>query len=488
MAFGLTPSYSIVFPIEGYTQEEFLVLAHETLQKLNWNISLSAKDGLEALTPFRRGARNERIRLQIEEGVVTLKSESLGSEMIDWGRNKRNTTNFVSTYDEVRSAIKPEELHEKLLRFNESSDNASDPGLNILSGREDAGKSFFALFIPVKDYFITPILIDLNILVFIVMVASGANIIVPDVQTLIDWGANVRSLTFNGEQWRLFTNIFLHYGILHLLFNMYALLYIGVLLEPRLGRWRFLTAYIITGLVASLMSAYWHENTASAGASGAIFGMYGVFFSMLTTNLINKEQRKAFMASIGVFIGYNLINGLKGGIDNAAHIGGLVSGVLIGYTFYPALKSDKNWKTNLALPAICCIVLLVVSSWACTKVSNDMVVYEEKMKSFAAIERQALKFYEMPQSSSREEYLAELKNRGLHLWNKDRDLMLEMDKLDLPKEIHKRNKSIIAYCDLRIKSYELIYRYIEEDNSAYKSQIEQYNSSIDSLIKSLNAK
>jgi len=63
-----------------------------------------------------------------------------------------------------------------------------------------------------------------------------------------------------------------------------------------------------------------------------------------------------------------------------------------------------------------------------------------------------------------------------------------MDKLDLPKEIHKRNKSIIAYCDLRIKSYELIYRYIEEDNSAYKSQIEQYNSSIDSLIKSLNAK
>jgi len=102
--------------------------------------------------------------------------------------------------------------------------------------------------------------------------------------------------------------------------NMYALLYISLLLEPHLGRTRFLTVYLLTGLTASLASLWWHNLTISAGASGAIFGMYGVFLSMHTTNLIEKSARKALLTSIAVFVGYNILNGLKpnSGIDNAA--------------------------------------------------------------------------------------------------------------------------------------------------------------------------
>ena len=123
----------------------------------------------------------------------------------------------------------------------------------------------------------------------------------------------------------MITNCFLHIGILHLAFKMYALIFIGVLLEPYLGKLRFAVAYLLTGVFASVASLYWHDHTVSAGASGAIFGMYGVFLAMLTTNLIPKSVRKGLLASIGLFVAYNLLYGLKGwGIDaNAAHIGGL---------------------------------------------------------------------------------------------------------------------------------------------------------------------
>ena len=70
--------------------------------------------------------------------------------------------------------------------------------------------------------------------------------------------------------------------------------------------------------------------------------MYGVFLAMLTTNIVDKAVRQNLLASIGIFVMYNLLNGLKGGIDNAAHIGGLISGLIIGFAFLPSLKQSQN--------------------------------------------------------------------------------------------------------------------------------------------------
>ena len=70
--------------------------------------------------------------------------------------------------------------------------------------------------------------------------------------------------------------------------------------------------------------------------------MYGVFLAMLTTNFIEKTTRKALLTSIGVFVGYNLLNGMKDGIDNAAHIGGLMAGLVIGFAFVPSLKNQTK--------------------------------------------------------------------------------------------------------------------------------------------------
>jgi rhomboid protease GluP len=266
---------------------------------------------------------------------------------------------------------------------------------------------------------------------------------------------------------------------------MYALLYIGILLEPRLGTWRFTVAYIVSGIIGSVTSLYLHANTISAGASGAIFGMYGLFLAMLTTNLIVKSQRKAFMTSIGIFVIYNLVNGMKGGIDNAAHMGGLLSGIALGYSFCPGVKDAENKKLNYGLPFLLIIALFVFSSWEIKRIPNDIVTYDNKMKSFSSMESQALEVYRMPENTPKEKLLSEIKERSLYYWNEDKELVTSLDKLDLPDEIHERNKELIVYCDLRIRFTEFLYKSVEEGTHSYDGQLQHYAKSIDSVMKIL---
>jgi rhomboid protease GluP len=266
-------------------------------------------------------------------------------------------------------------------------------------------------------------------------------------------------------------------------------LYIGILLEPRLGSWRFGITYIITGIIASVTSLYVHDTTISAGASGAIFGMYGVFLAMLTTSLIEKTTRKALLTSIAIFVGYNLLNGLKGGIDNAAHIGGLVSGIFIGYSFYPGLTKPDDKKLAFGLPIILIVSLLVFSSWAYSKIPKDIISYQDGMKKFSMIERRALHIYDKERQAStplsHDELLAELKDTGLVYWQAGKQLILKLDSLHIPSNLHERNGKLIAYCDLRINCFQLMYNSIKDTTEAYNTQINDYNYSIDSLIKTL---
>ena len=129
---------------------------------------------------------------------------------------------------------------------------------------------------------------------------------------------------------------------MHLVANIYGLLFVGIFLEPRIGKVKFAVIYIITGILASISSLWWHDSTVSVGASGAIFGLYGLFLALLLTKVYTKEFSKALLLGTLIFIGFNLIMGLTGGIDNAAHIGGLVSGFVIGIFISPQLKVDSN--------------------------------------------------------------------------------------------------------------------------------------------------
>ncbi len=192
-----------------------------------------------------------------------------------------------------------------------------------------------SLPLPLHKPFFTYILLGLIIIVFIAMTLAGGS---QSTEVLITFGANVGILIMRGETWRLFTSMFLHIGLMHLLFNAYALFIFGLEMERLYGPDRFITIYILSGLFGSLASfALRGPQVLSAGASGAIFGVIGMNLAFF---LLHRETFGSFgqqrMMNTVIIIVINLVLGFTAsGIDNNAHIGGLIAGFLLGYGLAP---------------------------------------------------------------------------------------------------------------------------------------------------------
>ncbi len=214
-------------------------------------------------------------------------------------------------------------------------------GLKIKSFWYNSNNLLYYL-IPKDDHFATSIVLDLTILVFVAMLFSGIHPISPSGSELLEWGANRRFETTNGAWWRLFTSMFVHGGIMHLILNISGLVIAAVFIEPKLGRTNYFILYILSGLFGSLASIYWYTNTISVGASGAIFGLYGAILSLVLTNAYSPTEKKGTLIIIGIYAGINLLWGLKGGVDNAAHIGGLLSGAVVGIILYKLKQRKKS--------------------------------------------------------------------------------------------------------------------------------------------------
>lgn len=205
-----------------------------------------------------------------------------------------------------------------------------------------------SLIKPREGYFVTPILMWLNVGLFIAMIVSGLGFISFAPVDLMNWGANYGPVTRNNEWWRLLSSMFLHGGVMHVIANMYALMFVGIFLEPFLGKAKFLGVYLLAGLAGSIASIWWYEATVSVGASGAIFGLYGFLLAAILTKTLPAGLGKALMISTVFFVGFNLLMGLTGGIDNAAHIGGLLIGFVCGLAMCPAIKRTLEIRNEEA--------------------------------------------------------------------------------------------------------------------------------------------
>jgi conserved hypothetical protein len=194
-----------------------------------------------------------------------------------------------------------------------------------------------------KKPIVTYSLIFICILVFILMYVLGNGS--TDNYTLLIFGANVDTLTKNGDYYRLFTSMFLHIGILHLLCNMYSLYIIGKEVENVFGKVKYLIIYLLSGIAGSILSLAFNHNTICAGASGAIFGLLGalLYFGYYYRTYLGATLTRSIIPVIVL----NLIIGFtSSGIDNAAHIGGLVGGILIAMAVGVPDKSNNNNKIN----------------------------------------------------------------------------------------------------------------------------------------------
>jgi membrane associated rhomboid family serine protease/cytochrome c-type biogenesis protein CcmH/NrfG len=181
---------------------------------------------------------------------------------------------------------------------------------------------------------LTQIFFGINVAVYLGMVlASGSPFQEFSGAELVQWGANAGARTISGEWWRLLTCVFIHGGLLHIAFNMWCLWDLGALSESLYGRWTFGALYLICGLGASLASVTWNVHVLSVGASGAIFGLAGALIAAFKLGefSVPRAALSGTMRSLLVFVGFNLIFGAASGVtDNAAHVGGLVTGLILG--------------------------------------------------------------------------------------------------------------------------------------------------------------
>jgi membrane associated rhomboid family serine protease/Flp pilus assembly protein TadD len=209
---------------------------------------------------------------------------------------------------------------------------------------------------------LTQILFGANIAVFLAMAFASSAVIDFPGQTLVSFGANFGPYTLSGDWWRLLTYMFLHGGILHIAFNMWCLWDLGALAESLYGRWTFAAIYLITGIAGGLASVGWNPGVLSVGASGAIFGLAGALIASFYLGEFSLPSVAigGTLRSLLIFAGFNLFfGGMFGGIDNACHIGGLVSGLILGALI--ARVAPDYAKPMRRAGVILFVVLLVAS-------------------------------------------------------------------------------------------------------------------------------
>lgn len=211
-----------------------------------------------------------------------------------------------------------------------------------------------------SDVYVTLILVAINVLLFVIMIVSGVDFILPEANDLIRWGANYNPLTTGGDWWRLLSSSYIHIGVFHILINMYMLWSIGKIVERHTGSFAFLVLYVSTGVIGSSVSLIFNPDQISAGASGAVFGIFGYLCFVLRSNASAIDFGQNFRQIIIVLV-LNLIIGLfHDGIDLAAHVGGFVTGVISG--LFIAGKRDSKFSGKQRERIVIFAVLTIAST------------------------------------------------------------------------------------------------------------------------------
>jgi rhomboid protease GluP len=199
---------------------------------------------------------------------------------------------------------------------------------------------------------VTPAIIGINVAVFVLMVAAGANLVAGDARVALRFGSDYGPLTWGGQPWRLVTANFIHFGLIHIAFNMYALYNGGLWTERLYGSARFAMIYLLSGLSGSVVSGWWEPMRNSAGASGAVFGVYGallVFFWRRADDIPRDLLKDVRSGAISLCV-YSLAMGaVMPFVDNAAHVGGLLGGAAAGFflvrPFEPGARGNPDpWR------------------------------------------------------------------------------------------------------------------------------------------------
>jgi len=222
---------------------------------------------------------------------------------------------------------------------------------------------------------ITTTLVGMNVAVFVAMALTGVSPVEPSIPQLLKWGANWGPLSLGAEPWRVLASNYIHGGIIHIALNMWCLWNLGFLAERVFDPWTYVLTYTTCGLAGSLASLWWHPLAVGVGASGAIFGLAGALIAALYLGHlpISTQAMQGTLKSLLTFAGYNLFFGaVARGIDNSAHIGGLLAGLALGAVLAKHLieppEIRDGWRRAVFIAAA---VVLVLAFMAVKHVSGN---------------------------------------------------------------------------------------------------------------------
>lgn len=441
-----------------------MAAAFQVLSEDDWIISAISETGIRAMRTTESGI-SEGCDLVMSDGALSCFSTSLDDEqarlLVQKVLDKFRTSDFNL-------------LQQAFIKFVQ----------HISDHPEFKNPYTFVLF---KTHRVTTTLILINTLVFILMLIKGVHFFDPDTEDIIHWGGNWGPLVLGEHQyWRLITSVFVHIGILHIAMNMYALYFIGLLLEEFVGSKWFLASYLICGIGASAASSFMHSDLVSAGASGAIFGMFGLFLSLLLIKAVDKSVSQTMLKTIAIYIGYSLLMGLRGGVDNAAHVGGLICGILLGLSWKSLNPLVLDIRKFLPRFAGVSLFILLLSGFLIESAPQANSVWINTYEKFSELEMEAMHLYDYPKETDGSVYVQFIQDTGLPDWRLAQKLLLETDTIELNNDQLLVRRQLLRYTDLRIESYEkMILAFIEDSDDKW-AEVENINLRIEEKLKEIN--
>jgi rhomboid protease GluP len=496
MGWGISQRKTAVVPLNDYDTDHYLTLLYHAFKNLGWRIGYFNRDGIIGYTNISWQSYAEEVSVRIVNNTAIIKSECVGYQFFftDYGKNEKNLELLYGeiTYAEYHLQQNLQETTQELIDNIPDNQfiNLNNPPL----GYKEKLHGFLSVFNPKPGYTITPILVLANILIYIISTAViVAMFLVLNIRAAhhpvegitarwediyLSLGFSGRTQVLNGQVWRLITNTFLHFSISHIAGNMIVLIYIGSLIEGKLGRWNYLFIYLFTGVCASITSVTWYDHGIAAGASGAIFGLFGVLLALLSTDFYETNTRRALLISTTIFIAYSIIP-IGRQVDHAAHFGGLVAGYIFGWIAYMGLKYKKG---NLAMG--CAIAFTVIYTSLCiwlTPVYQLKEFNQLSDKTNSILVELSNDFYRTT-DLSRKQRLVLLNTKTLREIDTLAIIGKKMDKLTLPdkqKQVAAIKSKIIQQ---ECKLYTLVYKEFAENNrQKYRDEISKITDKINDL-------
>jgi rhomboid protease GluP len=219
-------------------------------------------------------------------------------------------------------------------------------------------------------------LIIANVLVFLGTVAGGTDWLWSVGSTLIKWGSNFSPYTVDGEWWRLFTSLFIHFGLVHLFLNMLALAFFGPVIERVYSRITLLLVYFASGLTGAAASIAWHPGINAAGSSPAVLGLGGyLFVRQFQAGKLLSDYLHPTLVAAAVMLGVTLLAGLMyGQIDSAAHLAGILAGAVLGASGFLPLPRSRllGVMTRYTVEFFSAAFLVAASVWCAQYASASL--------------------------------------------------------------------------------------------------------------------